>query len=226
MSSYQKSMDILAKCKANLETALDKINNANAKVKEAVEKIRERKYLNVTRVSDSVGSLGAKMSQLIDFYFGKSTDTRKRNLSFILKQNDLWLEQTHDYIQWLFPLQERSENVPDSPMLTKEDIDIFSNSSYLQNKILASFSRMLDFYYLKIVDGKIEQSETDQRLIRAWLNKSNHNFLRITRILKCLNMLGLKTQAQMFFSFLSKLYNKYPTLITAKTFLYWKESIQ
>ena len=43
------------------------------------------------------------MSQLLRFYSGSHPDHRGRMLAEILKQDDLWLELTHDYIQWLFP---------------------------------------------------------------------------------------------------------------------------
>ena len=33
------------------------------------------------------------------------------------------LERTHDYIQWLFPLPERSSANPDAPRLSSADID-------------------------------------------------------------------------------------------------------
>lgn len=44
------------------------------------------------------------MSQLLRFYCGTHPDHRGRMLAEILRQDDDWLEITHDYIPWLFPL--------------------------------------------------------------------------------------------------------------------------
>lgn len=43
---------------------------------------------------------------LIDFYRGEATDHQGRYIDAIWALSPFWLEHTHDYIQWLFPIPE------------------------------------------------------------------------------------------------------------------------
>ena len=47
-------------------------------------------------------------SALITFYRGSGTDHAGRRIDEILSWDDAALESVHDYIQWLFPLDEPS----------------------------------------------------------------------------------------------------------------------
>ncbi|MGK7944758.1 MAG: opioid growth factor receptor-related protein, partial [Microcystaceae cyanobacterium] len=47
-------------------------------------------------------------SNLINFYLGNTVDHRGRKIEDIWQWNDHQLESVHDYIQWLFPLKEKS----------------------------------------------------------------------------------------------------------------------
>lgn len=55
----------------------------------------------------------------LDFYLGTGTDHRGRTLWQIVQKSDAWIEETHDYIQWLFPLSEPSQFNPHAPILTE-----------------------------------------------------------------------------------------------------------
>ena len=57
------------------------------------------------------------MNQLLAFYLGTGTDHRGRTLAEILRQDDLWFEITHDFIQWLFPLNELSRASLHAPLV-------------------------------------------------------------------------------------------------------------
>ena len=48
---------------------------------------------------------------IVGFLEGKTPDHRGRTLSMVLAFSDERAEQTHDYIQWLFPLDEPSGSV-------------------------------------------------------------------------------------------------------------------
>jgi len=52
-------------------------------------------------------------THLLGFYAGTRPDDRGRFLREIHRWPDYKLEQTHDYIQWLFPLAERSGFSPE-----------------------------------------------------------------------------------------------------------------
>lgn len=170
-------------------------------------------------------------SLLLQFYSGRSPDVRGRTIEQIWQQDYEWLEQTHDYIQWLFPLNEKSRFNPNAPLLTKTDIQAFKDNANLRKNLIQSFKLMLDFYGLKIQvtqDGKetITTSESFLKRKQNWVNWGNHNYLRITRILKCLKILGIADYAQAFFQCLSEIYVTEKGEITKLTFSYWQEAVE
>lgn len=80
---------------------------------------------------------------IIDFY--KSPKFEK-----ILSMNHNDLEEKHDYIQLLFPIDTISIYNPDAPLITQHVIDQFTESPYLQFLMIRALSMMLDFYGLQI----------------------------------------------------------------------------
>lgn len=145
------------------------------------------------------------MNSLILFYLGSHPDNRGRTLSKILRQDDLWFEVTHDYIQWLFPNEERSRISAGAPTITSEVKSEFEGDDLLQRHLRASFYRILAFYGLTITDGLVAKSDKWEDRKLNWFIEDTHNNLRITRILKCLCALGLKTEALQFHDALVKL---------------------
>ncbi|CAF3675036.1 unnamed protein product [Rotaria socialis] len=99
------------------------------------------------------------------------------------------LEMHHGYIQWLFPLQERGLNWS-AEKLQKHEIDLIKRDGEALKRILKSYELMLDFYGFQLIDnttGELRRSSGDSYEERFRnLNHSSHNYLRITRILKCL----------------------------------------
>jgi hypothetical protein len=68
-------------------------------------------------------------SPIIAFYRGAGPDHRGRFLHEIREFGVDELESTHDFIQWLFPLPERSGANPHAPLLSASDIDAFGDST-------------------------------------------------------------------------------------------------
>ncbi|XP_061694108.1 opioid growth factor receptor-like protein 1 isoform X2 [Syngnathoides biaculeatus] len=100
------------------------------------------------------------------------------------------LEHNHTYIQWLFPLREQGLNFY-AHELTQDEIKEFQSTREAKRRFLAAYSLMLDFYGIKLLDkgGNVARSSNwDERFHH--LNESQHNYLRITRILKSLGELG------------------------------------
>lgn len=48
------------------------------------------------------------VSPIIAFYLGEATDHMNRTMDDIWALSPFWLEHTHDYLQWLFPIPEAS----------------------------------------------------------------------------------------------------------------------
>jgi len=93
-----------------------------------------------------------RKQDLIAFYKGKAPDNKGRFLYDIWHYSDVQLESTHNYIQWLFPLPEKSRYNPDAPLLNKKFIDVASKKGEVHNNLITSFELMLRFYGFVLVD--------------------------------------------------------------------------
>lgn len=167
--------------------------------------------------------------QIILFYSDLSADDRGRKIHEIWQWNYAKLEYTHDYIQWLFPLIAQSRFNRDAPTLTPEVIQTFRTSDELKQNLLKSLVLMLGFYGLKLLSNdlnKIEIIKNDNysERKREWINPSNHNYLRLTRILTCLKLLGLERYSQALFNCLSQIYQEEQSAIGSETYNYWKNA--
>jgi len=122
------------------------------------------------------------VTEIVGFLEGKTPDHRGRILAMLLQQTDHQAETTHDYIQWLFPLDEPSRSVNGAPVLTELDIDEIKGSSLAQANLARSARWFLGF---------LERNN-------HWITKYNHNHLRITRVIKSLRLLASDEAADEF----------------------------
>ena len=122
------------------------------------------------------------MSAIVAFLEGEGPDARGRTLFDVLAFDDALIEQRHDFIQWLFPLTEPSAAVAGSPVLTSEDVAAIQASGMAQIALAAATDRMDRFY----------------RATHDWLMPSDHNHLRISRIIRSLRLLSGDAQAEAF----------------------------
>ena len=171
-------------------------------------------------------------SRVIAFYSGTEPDHRGRYLHEIQEWPDDQLEAVHDYIQWLFPLPEPSGFNAAAPILTHESIRDFLARPDLQENLRVSFLRMMNFYgfeVLSIDPIKIARASNFAAKATGWLSPGNHNHLRITRILRCLTVVGLEVEAKAFLKCLAEIYedqrNKPLPAISDETMQYWIEAV-
>jgi hypothetical protein len=167
------------------------------------------------------------MSQLLDFYLGNGADTQGRRLVEICQWDDDQLEEVHDFIQWLFPLPQSSQFNLDAPLLSQVDIAAFESDPALRKNLLTSFERILRFLGLSEEKGGsiAEGANFTARAPDVWL-APNHNWLRITRILRSLCLLGCRTQAQALLAWLEKQYTRRMYPITSESFAYWQAAVK
>jgi Opioid growth factor receptor (OGFr) conserved region len=173
-----------------------------------------------------------RMDALVKFYAGTGGDDAGRLLRDIHIWSDDRLERTHDYIQWLFPLAEPSGFNFTAPRVADDTRHAFLNRPDLRGNLHTSFVRMLVFYGLKVEGNPMRVVKASSFADRAkvWLHPSNHNHLRITRILKSLRLLGLEEEAQAFFAMLQKIYREEVgserSRISQETMEYWQEAMK
>ncbi|KAI0228908.1 Opioid growth factor receptor-like protein 1 [Lamellibrachia satsuma] len=112
------------------------------------------------------------------------------------------LERHRSYIQWLFPVREPSRNKW-AQELQPHEAKAIRGSIASSARVLKSYEMMLDFYGMRLKDelnGAIERADNWQDRFKH-LNSSYHNYLRITRMLKCLGELGYERLKAPFLEF-------------------------
>ena len=166
------------------------------------------------------------MSQLLRFYSGSHPDHRGRMLAEILRQDDDWLELTHDYIQWLFPLPDLSRASSNAPLLDAATVEAFKQDDSLRNHMRAAFVRMLAFYGMRVTREGVTKAANWNARKAEWFTTNTHNSLRLTRMLKSLHALGFTWEACALYSTLDALCTNEPGCgIDATARRFWKEAI-
>ena len=130
--------------------------------------------------------------------------------------NDIWnftdedIEHTHDFIQLLFPLNEQSESVFHGYYLnTKSSIINIKSNDLAKSNIVTSSSWFLSF---------LERNT-------HWRRKHDHNYLRITRIIKSLRLLVSDEEAKEFYeSFIELIDESLRSKINLTTLSYWENA--
>ncbi len=166
-------------------------------------------------------------SALLRFYRREGADHRGRTLDDIRAFDTARLEGTHDFIQWLFPLPEPSGANPHAPILSREDIAAFAAGPALREELRASLDLMLRFYGLRregsgeavgIARGPGYASRSGE-----WLDRS-HNFLRLSRILRCLALLGCAPEARALLACLEDVARDNAWAVGSDTLSHWRRA--
>ena len=116
------------------------------------------------------------------------------------------LEAEHSFIQHLFPIQEGAGLSSSSQRLQKHEIEIMKSDSAIRERLLRSVETMLDFYGIELDRTQADYPYLSRNLDNfvdqfANLNTFSHNYLRITRMCKCLGDLGLEVLQQSIVNF-------------------------
>ncbi len=162
---------------------------------------------------------------LIDFFYFDGNDDCGRTLTQILNQSDEWLESTHDFIQWLFPLSAKSGANPDAPLIDSKLISAFSLNEIGVNNLIKAFDRMLKFYGLHRENETIRKGSNWDSRKGFWFTEPTHNDLRITRIISSLARLGQERYAKAFLDALNALSKEPECGFSENAMEYWKSAI-
>jgi len=161
---------------------------------------------------------------LLEFYNGTGSDDRGRRIEDVWRYTHDELEDIHDYIQWLFPLTERSDFNPGAPVLDDATIQRFRTDETLRRNMERSLRLMLAFYGLEIAGVSIRRALSFAERSANWLTPGNHNFLRLTRILKSLATLGLADRATQLLACLEEIYATDESVIGPRTIAFWRRA--
>lgn len=169
------------------------------------------------------------MSSIIEFYRGGKKNAHGVTLEEIWDFSLEKKEAAHNYIQWLFPTKEKSAFNPAAPTLTDRDIEIFRGSEELKSNLQRSFWEMMKFYGFAMTGRGgyfLLPSQNFEERRRVWLTPGNHNFLRLTRMLKSLGMLGLELEAKLLFIALCSLFPRSEKIIGETTKNEWVKAVR
>lgn len=167
------------------------------------------------------------LTPLLDYYRGLGTDQSNRTIRDVWNFSFEKLEHVHDYIQWLFPTSQRSVFNANAPVLTLFDRIEFSKRIIYRKHLNRSLDVMLTFYGLErySLNGEIivrRNPVTFVERARVWLRPRNHNFYRLSRMLRSLSELGMQENAEALYQCLTE--DLYPSFerVIGESVRYWK----
>ena len=174
-------------------------------------------------------------SPIIRFYDPtlQALDSHHRTLNTILAWDDSELEYCHDYIQWLFPLPERSPIAPSAPVITRSIFNAFRARPELRARMRDALRRICQFYGLDFQGRDGNDRFRIARLgggvfearAKTWMTRFNHNHLRITRIIRSLRVLGLEEEARVLFEAVEGVYEE-TGKISARSLMFWRRAVE
>ena len=148
-------------------------------------------------------------SSLHAYLVGEGQDARRRTVQDVLAMADRELEVHHDWVQWLFPLSNRSAAVPGSPVLSASDIEAIRADPRAIETLKRASERLLRFY-----------GGTDH-----WLSRYDHNHLRITRIIQSLRLLVGPDAALRFYDAVMALHEAAGAPVNEDSLRYWRQAL-
>ena len=142
------------------------------------------------------------------FLRNEEVDFKGRLLIDIWNYTDYEIEANHDFIQLIFPLDKPSKAVFNNLFLKNNDqINTLRTDDLVKKNILKSSDWFLKF----LINNN------------QWKNYSDHNQLRITRIIECLRLLISNKDANDFYNKITKLLGN-DVKINSRTLKFWREA--
>ncbi len=170
------------------------------------------------------------MSDLLEFYTNAKPNPDGLYLKDIWNFSDWELENRHHYIQWLFPIELKSNHNDTCLQVSPSEINEALKSRDFQENLFHSLLLMENFWGFK-VKHKFHQEKPAGVIkdynAKNWVTLYNHNYIRITRVLHSLKVFGLEEEANELFNYLeSEVYSHNSHSIGSQTLEYWKSAIE
>eukprot|EP01065_Artemidia_motanka_P047560 TRINITY_DN7471_c1_g1_i1.p1 TRINITY_DN7471_c1_g1~~TRINITY_DN7471_c1_g1_i1.p1 ORF type:complete len:691 (+),score=184.26 TRINITY_DN7471_c1_g1_i1:73-2145(+) len=103
----------------------------------------------------------------------------------------LWLEGKHHYVQWLFPKAVNGVSGAAAPPLNSADAAVLAADQDAYKRLIRAYDMMLDFWGFDLVDGQPRKAANWEERFQN-IERHDHNYLRISRVLISLNMRGCR----------------------------------
>lgn len=163
------------------------------------------------------------------FYRGDGVDHKGRRIEDVLRLSVREMEETHDYIQWLFPLTEPSSVSMHAPVLGERCIATLTDDPHFRATLRRAFDKMLGFYGLKLIGAgptaRITKAAFYERQARNWLTPDNHNFMRLTRIMRSMVLFSEHVLARALLFCLQEIAGHSPEIVSANAQRHWRQAV-
>lgn len=146
--------------------------------------------------------------EVYKFLIGDQVNNNGWSLIDVWNFTDQKIENTHTFIQWVFPTDEPSRATPGSPVLDKEEILEIQNSKQAKQNLIKS----ADWYFNFL------------RRNSFWRKAHDHNHLRITRVIKSLRLLCGDDEADYYKEQFWQILGADISIIPSKTIEYWEDA--
>ena len=146
----------------------------------------------------------------VNFLTNNEPDFKNRFLNDIWNFSDEDIEYTHDFIQLLFPLNEKSSAISNGIYLDSNEAILRIKANKLATENIVKSSK----WFLSFLARNSH-----------WKRKHDHNYLRITRIIKSLRLLVSDQEANKFYeSFMQLVDENLKSKINLTTLTYWQNA--
>ena len=146
----------------------------------------------------------------VNFLTNNEPDFKNRFLKDIWNFSDEDIEYTHDFIQLLFPLNEKSSAISNGIYLDSNEAILSIKANKLATENIVKSSK----WFLSFLARNSH-----------WKRKHDHNYLRITRIIKSLRLLVSDQEANKFYeSFMQLVDENLRSKINSTTLTYWENA--
>ena len=146
----------------------------------------------------------------VNFLTNNEPDFKNRFLKDIWNFSDEDIEYTHDFIQLLFPLNEKSNAISNGIYLDSNEAILSIKANKLATENIVKSSK----WFLSFLARNSH-----------WKRKHDHNYLRITRIIKSLRLLVSDQEANKFYeSFMQLVDENLKSKINITTLTYWENA--
>ena len=146
----------------------------------------------------------------VNFLTNNEPDFKNRFLKDIWNFSDEDIEYTHDFIQLLFPLNEKSSAISNGIYLDSNEAILSIKANKLATENIVKSSK----WFLSFLARNSH-----------WKRKHDHNYLRITRIIKSLRLLVSDQEANKFYELFMQLVDEnLKSKINLTTLTYWKNA--
>lgn len=203
----------------NINDSLFKSSGDNNKKQEDNVNIRQRDTeLRASTSGANEETIPLQVSKIVQFFNGLP-GPRDLTINDILSFDDKNIETSHDIVQWLFPLNEKSNYNFFSPILTSDDICVLSTHKY-QDVLARNISRFMDFYGVAC-DEEFQVINFSKKF---WITAENHNLKRITRIIRCCKILGLENVSNNLNNGFQSLSINFSHVVTKEVSKFWNDA--